>query len=390
MNNDRTTWIPLAVTLLLGCAGSGSPKGDAADATDATSADAAGADAAPEPPSGDAGLAPCAAADLAKCGYPERNLKATEREGLTVSEPTTGRVLPILARIPEGRGPLPVVLWSHGGEFNPTGHRLSAEWGSAIASQGYVVAHTAHVPLTTEEAKAVCALASVPLAECTTGLEPDDSPLAAMVRALDLIAVLDKLKAFSDESVGRGGPALDLARVAVAGWSGGSRGQVLLLGGKVRPSASAPPFARPDPRVVAAVNLSPAGPGFGGFFDDGAATSWTAMRGPVFMATGTNDIKPNKPTLDGPNRRFSFTAPPGDGTRRLLYSNLPVGVGEHGTYALGDATSNDERLARFSRALRSSVLAFLDANVKGDATAKAWLATDNAHVLAGDAEWLQR
>jgi hypothetical protein len=385
--NNRTTWLSIAATLLVGCAGGTSTKGDAADAS---SPDTTRTDAAAPPTSGDAGVTSCTAADLAKCDYPERTLKATEREGLSVQEPTTGRALPILARIPEGRGPLPVVLWSHGGDFNPTGHRLSAEWGSAIASQGYVVAHTAHAPLSADEAKAVCALASVPLAECSAGLEPDDSPLAAIVRALDLIAVLDKLKAFSDDSVGRGGPALDLARVAVAGWSAGSRGQVLLLGGKVRPSASAPPFARPDPRVVAAVNLSPAGPGFGGFFDDGAATSWTGMRGPVFMATGANDAKPNKPTLDGPNRRFSFTAQPGDGTRRLLYSNLPIGVGEHGTYALGDATSSDERLARFSRALRSSVLAFLDANVKGDATAKAWLATDNAHVLAGDADWLQR
>jgi dienelactone hydrolase len=349
-------------------------------------------DGSTPPIDGDSGVASCTAADLAKCDYAERSLKATEREGINVQEPTTGRVLPILARIPQGAGPFPVVLWSHGGEFNENGHRLSRDWGAAIAAQGYVVLHTGHVPLQADAARAVCTVASIPTSECTPGTAPNgESPLAAMVRALDHIAVLDRLKALSDESVARGGPALDLKRVATAGWSGGSRGQMLLLGAKVRPSATAPPFGRPDARVVAAVTLSPSGPGFGtGFFDDGSATSWTSMRGPVFMGTGQNDVQPDKPEIDGPNRSFAFTAQPGDGSRRFLYSNLPIGVGGHTTYGLGDATSTDARLARFSRALRSAVLAFLDANVRGDAAAKAWLATDNAKVLAGDVDWRQR
>ena len=67
-----------------------------------------------------------------------------------------------------------------------------------------------------------------------------------------------------------------------------------------------------------------------------------------------------------------------------------VGVGGYDAFNLADAASSDQRLSRLSRALRSSVLAFLDANIKSDATAKDWLATSNAKVLAGEADWESR
>lgn len=107
-----------------------------------------------------------------------------------------------------------------------------------------------------------------------------------------------------------------------------------------------------------------------------------------------NDVKENKPALTGENRRMPFSAQPADGSRYLLYSNLPVGTGGHDTYDLADLGASDARLERLSRALRSVVLAFLDAHVRGDARAKAWLAADAAHTLAAvepaDAEWSRR
>lgn len=375
----RAKWTPITMTLLLACGGG-----------DASGPGAAGGADASSPAAADGSVPACTTSDLSRCDYPERKVTSTEREGFDVKETITGRSLPMLARIPEGAGPFPVVIWSHGGGFNDGGHRLGREWGTAMAGQGYVVLHLAHATLTADAGKALCNFASIPAAECTLDAGDEDSPIIGIVKALDLIAVLDRLEALSKESVARGGPALDVAHVATAGWSGGSRGPTVLHGVKLKTTPSAPLFSRPDDRVVASVGLSTAGPGFGGYFDAGGETSWTTMRGPFLIGTGQNDVKPNKPELTGPIRRFPFTAQPADGTRRLLYSNLPVGVGGHGTYNLEDSGSSDERLSRFSRALRSSVLAFLDAHVKGDATAKAWLATDNARVLAGDADWERR
>ena len=333
----------------------------------------------------------CSESDLDACAYPEAGISVTVREGLSITDKQTGRVLPLLVRTPAGAGPFPVVIWSHGGGFNDNGEHLGAEWGGVIASQGYVVIHLAHVTSTKETGSAVCQLVSVPTAECG-GSEDEDSGLLAVFRTLDMIAVMDGLQTLSDKNVEEGLAALDVAQVAIAGWSGGSRAPVVVMGATINATVSAPRFSKPDLRVKAAVALSPTGPGFGGFFNDGdgAGTSWDAMRGPVLLATGDMDVKPDKPDLTGPVRRFPFTAQPADGKRWLLYSNLPLGVGAHGTFNLGDDASPDERLARFSRALRSTVRAFLDAHLKGDALASAWLASDDAKVLAGDADWEHR
>ena len=300
--------------------------------------------------------------------------------------------MPLLTRTPAGTGPFPVVIWSHGGGFNDNGQHLGSEWGTVIAGQGYVVIHLAHVTATHDTADAVCKLASVPSPECSGDTGDEDSGLVAVFRTFDIAGVLDKLQVLSDQSVAAGGPAFDRSRVVVAGWSGGSRAPVILMGASIIASPTAPRFSLPDLRVTAAIALSPTGPAFGGFFDDGAggATSWDTMRGPLLNATGDNDVKPDKPDLNGPVRRFPFTAQPGDGTRWLLYSNLALGVGAHGTFNLGDDQSSDARLARLSRALRSVVRAFLDAHLKDDAAADAWLATTNAGVLAGDADWEHR
>lgn len=102
--------------------------------------------------------------------------------------------------------------------------------------------------------------------------------------------------------------------------------------------------------------------------------------------TGDNDVKPSKPDLTGADRRIAYERQPADGSRYLLYSKLPPGVGGHPTYDLEDLASADPRVVRLSRAIQSTARAFLDATLNGDAAAKAWLESDHAAVLAGDAE----
>ena len=89
----------------------------------------------------------------------------------------------------------------------------------------------------------------------------------------------------------------------------------------------------------------------------------------------------------GVDRRKAYDLQPSDGARWLLYSNLPPGQGAHSTFNLEDLDSPDPAVAAFSRALSSTVRAFLDAHVVGDEAAKAWLLTDAAKAVAGDASW---
>lgn len=354
---------------------------------DTTPADTAPADTGAET---DVVAATCAADDLEACFYPSRDVPYVTREGLSVEDATTGRSLPLLARIPAVAGPVPVVIWMHGGGFNDNGHRTSETWGDTLARHGFLVIHVASSSLTADAARTMCALASVPEAECVAGDDEDASGLLAVFRTFDLVAVLDDLPRLSTISVNNGGPALDLERVAVGGWSGGSRAPLMVMGATVKTTASGPLFSKPHARPAAAFTMSQAGPGFGGFYDDGDTTSWSALRGPMFMATGTNDQKPLKPELTGLIRRFPFEAQPADGQRLLLYSNLAVGLGGHSTYNLEDLDSADERVRRLSLAISSATRAFLDAALRGDADALAWLASGNARVLAGDVDWLRR
>ncbi len=339
---------------------------------------------------GETQVGTCSEADLAACEYANLGLAYAEFDGITTTEPRTGRSLPLHIRVPTTPGPLPVVLWSHGGGFTAGGQLNSDDWGDLLAKHGYVVIHVGHAELGLGGAQKLCELASVPAAECVPSADEDNNGLLAIGRSYDLAAVLDDLPRLSQLSVANGGPALDLARVALGGWSGGSRGPMVLMGAKVQPTASAPIFTNPHARPVAAMFMSPAGPGFGGWYETASDNSWIDMRGPTFTATGTHDQKPDKPELTGAIRRMSYPLQPDDGKRVMLYSNLPVGVGGHGTYDLQDTGSNDARLDRLSRAIGSVACAFLDASVDGNADARAWLLTDHARILAGDAEWLRR
>lgn len=221
----------------------------------------------------------------------------------------------------------------------------------------------------------------MPTAECVASADEEANGFVALVKSRDVIAVLDALPTLQV------GVPLDVSRVAVAGWSAGARAPQVMQGAKFLPSASAPIATAPHSRVKAAVALSPISPGYGGFFESATDNSWNQLRGPVLMATGNNDLKASKPDLTGAGRRIAWDRQQADGRRWLLYSNLPPGVGEHGTYNLGDLGSSDPRLSRLSRALRSVVLAFLDAELSGNVAARAWLDSNDARTLAGDASW---
>ncbi len=329
------------------------------------------------------------ATDLATCEYVGKQLPIVERGAGTFTDPMTGRVLPLYVRFPMGPGPYPVVIWSHGGDLNDTGHLLNDEWSRTIAANGYIVLHLAHVTLTQQTGMALCTLASVPMNECSYGVEPTnaESPFITIARPRDIIALLDQLPTLATALANAGGPTADTSKVVVAGWSGGSRAPLALFGAVRTLTPSVPRFAMTDPRPIAALTLSPAGGGFFGYFSTGTETSWQGVRGPVLVMTGQNDIKPDPPGLTGAIRRQAYDHQPADGKRRLLYSNLPEGVGSHDTFNLGDLHSNDERLSRLSRALVSTALAYLDSVVLDDPDATAWLASDSASTLASDVDY---
>lgn len=338
---------------------------------------------------GDTSVAACDAEGLDGCEYASPGLTFTQRDAQATDE-VTGRVLPLRIRVPDGDGPFPVVVYSHGGGLNDTGHVFGAQWGEALAAHGYVTVNIGHHSITIEQAQTFCTIGSIPESDCNLSVVDDDSGVIALVKRQDVIAVIDDLPALAAAAVAQGGAAVETDEVAVMGWSAGSRATMASRGLTFYPTPSSPPYSESDARIATIVALSPTGPGFGGFFADAQGSSWDTLDGPSLMATGENDVKPTNTALTGEIRREAYENQPADGTRRLLYSNLEVGVGGHGTYNLEDLGSSDERLDRLSRALRAAVRAHLDATLLGDAEAAAWLDTDDARVLAGDVDWVSK
>ena len=330
----------------------------------------------------------CDATDWSACRYVGEHHPVIELSGGSVENPALKRSIPALLRLPaDSAGPLPVVIWSHGGGFDDAGQKLGARWGQTIAAAGYLVIHVAHIVPSATQIATLCAELDIPPSECS-----GEWSLPQVVRARDVSAVLDSLPKIGEWLSQKGGASLDTSRVAIAGWSAGSQPGLLLAGARIELTPSLG-FSSLDLRPSASVALSPQGPGFSGFFADAAGSSWDEIQRPTLVLTGDNDIKPQNPDLLGSIRRQAWENLPGaDGRQRLLYSHIPAGVGEHGSYNLGDAQSSDERLSRLSEALSSTVRAFLDAELKHSSEARDYLGSERPRSLAGTerSDWLAK
>ncbi len=180
-------------------------------------------------------------------------------------------------------------------------------------------------------------------------------------RPRDISFVLDRV-ASDTEFAARA----DMARVGVAGHSFGAYTSLAAAG--LRVQVSGQPRAWPDPRVKAVVAMSPQGRGVMGIYDG----SWDEVRVPVLCITGTKDM--------GQGQRAA-------GWRRDILGHIQAPTtfieitdANHMTFAMNkDGVSDSQRLRggtyndEHNRLIRLSVTAFLDAQVRGDDTAKAFV-----------------
>ena len=322
-----------------------------------------------------------------------------EVDGLEIPSSFQDRQLPLVVRFPEDTTvPLPVVVWAHAGSWSRNGHKTNEAWSRRIAAAGYAVVHFAVVPPSEELLPEICSRAGledasrcddVSLGNIDTEIDdPADNPFSAItvVRPADGASVIDALPAIAARIEDRSGVKLDTTRVIVAGWSGGSQVSLQMAGARRLAEDSTPPYHDPDERPLAFIALSPQGPGFSNFYAGEEGTSWDDIIRPVMIMTGVGDEKPGN-DLTGADRYAVYThLPPGG--KRLFYSTSESNAIKHSTFNLTEFDSPDQDAAAISRALLSSVLAFLDAHAREDDRARAWLESDAAVKISGDTlEW---
>ena len=311
------------------------------------------------------------------------------------------RTVPVAIRIPRGAPrPLPVVMWSHGGEprTNPNPQAAMQIWGVASAAAGYLSINLVH--LARESAAAgpgggsredVCLNLPTPIADPALCQQ---FRIAAIDRPRDIAAVIDELE--NPSQIPRLRPLADTERIAVGGHSGGA-GATQMVAGAVRFAVNQF-LSLPDPRPVAFVALSPTAFGVSGYFDtafNDDRHSWKLIDRPVFLATGDGDstCSPNRLfCADGRTpsaRRVPFFRMPATGDKYQLY--IHDALAYHNMFLLQTAQcrpADQARCAEIVLWIRSSAIAFLDAHVRQLPAAVAWLNSNNiVNASNGDVEW---
>ncbi|MBL8174498.1 MAG: hypothetical protein JNK48_07510 [Bryobacterales bacterium] len=309
------------------------------------------------------------------------------------------RTLEVFVRVPlTAQGALPVVLWSHDGEGTTDSKSVLTAWSESTAKAGYLTVSIAHTPRTEDEKTRFCAAAAIPEENCPyLNLLMLDAPN-------DLKRVLDWL-----EELNQSGPAeirgrIDLRRIALAGHGEGANAGISLAGARrlLTAADAAKPNDFTDPRPAVFIGLSPQGPQQAGFFDSEVGrptTSWTAIERPVLGITSAGDntcLATGACAIgDSPSRRrIPFEAMPRGNKYELFLKTVEVShdmLGSLDTAACASQGIAPATCANVANWLQATVLAFLDAQLRGVASARAWLQGDLIQpASANTAEWRKK
>jgi poly(3-hydroxybutyrate) depolymerase len=260
----------------------------------------------------------------------------------TITLKTNDQTTTVRAILPVGRsGALPVLLFSHGAGLAPERYdRLMIDW----AAQGFAVLAPLHID-----------------APEHPGNKTADRMRTWLPRLADMRALLDGLADVETAT----GVRLDRTRVAAAGHSYGALVAQALGGAKTTALGGDGQIINArEAKVLAVVAFSPPGP-LPGFV---TPQGWSAVAVPMMVQTGTKDVLPMiAPKWE--DHIVSYLEAPAGG--KLLF------VGEGVDHYFGNVFGRTEfpgppANEAYAAAMATSI-AFLDAHVRGDIAARAWL-----------------
>lgn len=283
-------------------------------------------------------------------------------------DPARDRDVPVRIRIPGGAGPVPVILFSHG-----LGGSVDAgtEWAEAWSRNGFAVVHLQH-----PGSDAALWRGRATRAGRRAALRSGISGRQLVARVEDVKFVLDRLGQVRAE--GRCDLSrLDLLRVGMAGHSFGAH-TTQAVAGQLFPGGAVPRSMK-DPRIRAAVALSPAPPYAP---EEVISAAFAEIEIPFFSITGTHDTVPFLPNLSAADRILPHRFMPAGHKYLLVFEGA-----EHRAFG-GDASARTRRATdpHVSDVVRAATLAFWRATLLGDEDAAAWLAGGGVHALLRDGD----
>lgn len=208
------------------------------------------------------------------------------------------RELPLTIYYPEGQGPFPTIIFSHGAGASREGYALLARYW---ASHGYVSIHPAHADSAALRGEEINRnnfrqIISTMLADSQGWIE----------RAEDIKLIIDSLDELEQRAPQLQGK-IDAQRIGVGGHSYGAYTTQLISGAQIQLPDETQLRGFQDPRVQAALLLSPQGIGQQGL----TASSWDAVRLPMMVMTGSRDQGAQGQGPDWKRQPFDYS-PPGN------------------------------------------------------------------------------
>ena len=287
---------------------------------------------------------------------------------LVVKDAARKREIPLLAYLPAGTNASPVVLFSHGLGGSRHGN---AYMGRHWSARGYAAVFLQH-PGSDDSV-----WRERPVGERMAKMEAAASAENFLLRVRDVPVTLDQLATWNADPVSPLRGRLDLKHVAMTGHSFGAVTTQAVSGQRLSAGLSVT-----DPRIKAAVLFSPSGPRKGGR----AEQSFGSVDIPWLLMTGTRDI----------SRIGGITLE----SRLSVYPALPAGSkyelvldgAEHSAFT-ERALPGDrgQRNPNHHRVILALSTAFLDAYLKEDAAARAWLDGPDARgVLEKGDRWQRK
>lgn len=273
----------------------------------------------------------------------------------------SNRMVPYRARVPEGTGKHPTVIISHGlGGSLDAMEYLGAHW----AERGYLVVHVQHPGSDSSIWMGMVFDREKTMKDATSVEE-------FTARVKDVRLVLERLRMTPGLSERHDG-----AEIAVCGHSYGARTSMALSGERF-PAAPNADFA--DPRIRAAIVLSP--PPYSG------AERFGVIGIPQFHWTGTKDTTSIEESQDPALRMAPFR----ESTNASSYLVVLDGA-DHMAFSgrLPASPTRRENYRRWHAQMAEATTRFLDATLRADRKAKAWLDGDGLPSLLGKTDKLER
>lgn len=254
----------------------------------------------------------------------------------------------------EGKGPFPVILFSHGlGGSRENYSYLGEYW----ASHGYISVHVQHQG----SDDAVWKGAANPKAALRRAAR---NTANAVDRPLDISFAFDQLEKLNRDSTSPLFNKIDLSHAGIAGHSFGAH-TTLVIAGQTLPSFLTKSRSLADPRFKAAIAMSSPVPFRKNTFDD----AYAHIAIPVLHLTGENDKMPitNSPASE---RRIPY-----DHTTHAPAWLVIFKDADHMTFSgqrlRGQPNPADDHLHLL---IQEITTAYWDAELKDDSAARDWLA----------------